>query len=444
MLFSIDTSNLSPDQRVCWDEIYAGTNLFVTARAGAGKSYLIRFIQENFPQRLILSASTGIAANNIGGRTLHSTFLINPNNMNAQESISKLMVITKKRNQIQKAKLLIIDEISMVSDRLLNCVDTICRGVRKCKDLPFGGLQVAFFGDFLQLPPVFKGESANDKICWGCRAWEEAKVKPILITSNFRQATDIDFYQLLSRLRYNQLTREDVQNIWARAVPADDTAIRIFSTNAEVDYYNDSKYRLLPKETEKRYVAVCDGDINLIQNYWKDALIPEELFLRKGARVMMCKNLSFDDGSYLFNGSLGEVVDYSPAGFPTVKFDQGVTLVIQPDVIYEAKEKDQEGHETTLASITQVPLKLAYAVTVHKSQGQTFDKVVFNCSRAFVCGQAYTAFSRARTLEGLHVYGFNPSSVGTHSDPDMVDRYLKLERAAYERMCLQEGIKTTE
>lgn len=436
----VNTSVLSPDQKACWDEIFAGTNLFVTARAGAGKSYLIRFIQENFPTNVLLTASTGIAANNIGGRTIHSMFLINPNTLDAEESAAKLLVIPKKRTQIQKAQLLIIDEISMVSDRLLNCVDKILRLVRKHPNEPFGGMQVALFGDFLQLPPVFKGDSLHDSICWDSTAWVEANIKPMLITSNFRQATDITFYQFLSRLRYNQMTAQDIQMIFNRAIPADDKSIRIFSTNAEVDKYNASKFQQLPANTEKLYTATTNGDLKLIQNYWKDSLIPEELVLRKGARVMMCKNKNLGE-DYLFNGSLGEVIGYEESsGLPIVKFDSGITYMVEEEVIFQVLDRDATGEPWVVAEIRQVPLKLAYAVTVHKSQGQTFDSLYIDCSRTFLFGQIYTAFSRARTLEGLHVYGFNPRSYGAMSDPAMVERYLKLEREAYERMCSQEGI----
>lgn len=440
----VDTSKLSPDQKACWDEIYAGTNLFVTARAGAGKSYLIRFIEEHFPANVLLTASTGIAANNIGGRTLHSMFLINPSKPNPEESATKILQIPKKRSTIQKAQLLIIDEISMVSDRLLNCIDDILRLVKKHPNEPFGGMQIALFGDFLQLPPVFKGDSLNDSICWDCKAWTEAKIKPMLITSNFRQATDVTFYQFLSRLRYNQMTVEDIQMIRSRAVPADDKSIRIFSTNAEVDKYNEAKFQQLPAETQHTYIAKTNGDYKLIQSYWKDSLIPEELTLRLGARVMCCKNKNLGGDFYIFNGSLGEVIGWDDlSGLPIVKFDSGITLTMEEEVIYEVKEKDVTGEPYVLAQINQVPLKLAYAVTVHKSQGQTFDSLMMDCSRTFLFGQVYTAFSRARTLAGLHVYGFNHLSFGAMSDPSMVARYLKLEREAYERMCAQEGLPTT-
>lgn len=429
----VDTSILSADQRLAWEALNRGKNLFVTARAGAGKSFLIDFIRENFNGRVLTTASTGIAANNVGGRTLHSQFLINPGNPNAKESAEKVDA-GKRGWAVRSARLLIIDEISMVSDALLECVSDICKYVRN-SSLPFGGLQVALFGDFLQLPPVFKGNSANDRICWDCACWKAADIVTMLITSNFRQAEDDEFYRILTRLRYNKLTNEDVKKIYARQVAADDSAIRIFSTNEEVDRYNAVNFNKLDPNTERRFYADSYGDESLIRAYWKDSLIPKELVLRIGARVMMCKNKDVD-GGYLFNGSLGEVVGFSGEGNhgnPIVKFDSGIVYTVEGETIFNPTEKNDRGIDVVLAEIDQVPLKLAWACTVHKSQGQTFDKVVMDCSRTFLYGQVYVAFSRARSLEGLCVSGFNPRSKGSMSDPSIVARYLGMEQEAFER-----------
>lgn len=439
----MDISILSVDQRMCWDALNAGENLFVTARAGAGKSFLIDFIRANYKGRVLTTASTGIAANNVGGRTLHSQFLINPSVPNAKESANKVDA-GKRGWAVRSAKLLIIDEISMVSDALLECVSEICKMVRNSA-LPFGGVQVALFGDFLQLPPVFKGTSANDKICWDCACWREANIKTMLMTSNFRQAGDDEFFRILTRLRYNKLNAQDSAKIKEREIPADDTAIRIFSTNAEVDQYNVSKFNKLDPATERRFHADAYGDESLIRAYWKDSLIPEELVLRVGARVMMCKNKDVD-GGYLFNGSLGEVVGFSGIGTeedvyglsesygnPIVRFDSGIVYTVEEETIFNPTEKNDRGVDVTLATISHVPVRLAYAITCHKSQGQSFDKVMMDCSRTFLYGQVYVAFSRARSLEGLCVSGFNPYSKGSMSDPDIVSRYIGMEQKAFER-----------
>lgn len=424
-MFKTDTSKLSPDQKLAWDEIISGKNLFITARAGAGKSYLINFIRRNFPGRLLVTASTGIAANNVGGRTIHSQFLINPQKPDPEESVAKLSM-SRRRYAILPAQLLIIDEVSMVSNSLLDCLNKICKGVKK-SDRPFGGMQIVVFGDFLQLPPVFKGAQAGDTICWDCASWQEAEIKPLLLTSNFRQAADAEFYSLLTRLRYNQLTAADIQKIQSLATIPDDSAIRIFSTNEEVDRYNYGRFMLLDESTERKYIAKCSGDRSLIDNYWKDSIIPEEIELRIGARVMLCRNIDLGD-LLLFNGSLGWVVGYEEgSNYPVIDFDCGVKLIIDPMVIYQPMERDYSGEEYPLATISHIPLKLAYAVTVHKSQGQTFDKVFMDCQRTFVCGQVYVALSRARSLSGLVVHNFNPNSRGSISDQWIVNRYLQLE-----------------
>ncbi len=427
---------LGADQQLAWEAIKGGRNLFITARAGAGKSFLIDYIKDNFLGRVLTTASTGIAANNVGGRTLHSQFLINPHNFDAEESANK--VSAGKRGQaLRFTKLLIIDEISMVSDRLLECVNRICQLVRD-SERPFGGLQVAIFGDFLQLPPVFKGDSANDKICWDCDCWKAAKIETLLMTSNFRQAGDEEFFRVLTRLRYNKLSQLDVRKIKAREVPADDSAIRIFSLNEEVDRYNAFKFNKLDKETERTYIAKSYGEQALINNYWKDSLIPEVLTLRLGARVMMCKNMDVD-GGYLYNGSLGEVIGFSGSfndgmdQSPIVRFDNGIVYTVKSEEVFNPKERDARGSLTTIAMIEQVPLKLAWAVTVHKSQGQTFDSIMVNCERTFLYGQVYVAFSRARSLSGLHVCGFDPRSRGAFSDPEIVTRYIPMEQEAFDR-----------
>ena len=423
---AVDTSILSDDQKLVWDGVKSGKNLFVTARAGAGKSFLIDFIKKNYGPVLV-TASTGIAANNVGGRTLHSQFLISINRPDANESADKISG-TKRGYKIRYAKALIIDEISMVSDALLKCVDNICKLVRGSSK-PFGGLQVLLFGDFLQLPPVFKGNSKYDTVCLGCESWRDAQIETILMTTNFRQKDDATFYKLLTRLRYNHLSVDDVALIKTRELPPPDTAVRLYSLNAEVDRLNAFKFNQLDASTEVIFTATIWGeDQARVEAFKRDSLFEEELRLRVGARVMMLLNEDSEDG-YLYNGALGEVVGFVN-GLPHVKFDNGISRLIEKKEV-SITEKDELGREHILVSCRQIPLKLAWACSIHKSQGQTFDQVFVDCSSVFVDGQVYVAFSRARTLEGLFITGFNP--MRARSNQAMVNWYEVLEQEAFEK-----------
>ena len=420
---------LSQDQELAWDKIKSGKNLFVTARAGAGKSFLIDFIKENFMGRVITTASTGIAANNVGGRTLHSQFLISTSKMDAQESANKVDA-GKRGILLRSAKLLIIDEISMVSDALLECVNRICQLVRN-SDEPFGGLQVAFFGDFLQLPPVFKNESKNDRICLGCDCWNKAGIEIVLMTKNFRQKDDEQFFKLLTRLRYNRLNEDDIKLIQSRQIPAPDTAVRLYALNAEVGRLNRFKYAKLDESTEHTYDWTIWGeDQARVDAFKRDSLFEEKLSLRVGARVMMLVNEETEEG-YLYNGALGEVVEFNN-GQPVVMFDSGIKRRLEPREI-SITEKDDYGRIRVLVSCTQIPLKLAWACTVHKMQGMSVDTAFIDCSSMFVRGQLYVALSRVRHLSGVFISGFNPNMEAARSDANLVDFYSAMEQEAFER-----------
>lgn len=418
---------LSPDQELAWDLIKQGKNLFVTARAGAGKSFLVDYIKDNFMGRVITVASTGVAANNVGGRTIHSQFLISTNDPNPEESAEK--VGNGKRGYIiRSAKMLIIDEISMVSDGLLDIVNRICQIVRG-NYKPFGGLQIVLFGDFLQLPPVFKGTTANDTVCLGCVCWKDANIEIVLMTSNFRQKDDATFFRLLTRLRYNRLTQADISLIQSRELPAPESAIRLYPLNVEVDRLNAYKFTKLDPSTEHTYDMVIWGEDNArVESFKRDTLFEEQLKIRLGCRVMMLVNEDSENG-YLYNGALGEVIGFD-GEIPLVKFDCGILTRIDSREV-SITEKDELGRLHILVSCTQIPLKLAWAATVHKSQGQSFDSVFMDCTNVFIDGQVYVAFSRARSLSGLFITGFHPMKA--RSNQAMANWYSELEQAAFER-----------
>lgn len=427
----IDTSILSVDQKSAWDKIKEGKNLFVTARAGAGKSFLIDFIKENYGPVLV-TASTGIAANNVGGRTLHSQFLISTSKPDARDSAERV-ACSKRGYILRSAKALIIDEISMVSDTLLRCVSDICKLVRR-SNKPFGGLQVLLFGDFLQLPPVFKGDSVYDTLCLNCDVWKEADIETVLMTTNFRQRDDLTFFKILTRLRYNHLTQDDIRVLQSRELPPPESAIRLYSLNAEVDRLNMMQFNKLDPRTEHSYEAEIWGeDKSRVEAFKRDTLFELDLRLRVGARVMMLLNEDTPDG-YLFNGALGTVESFFN-GFPIVRFDSGILRIIEQRSV-SITEKDELGRVHELVHCNQVPLRLAYACSIHKSQGQTFDQVSVDCSSVFLDGQVYVALSRARTLDGLFITGFNP--LRARSNPLIAKWYEVLEQEAYEKSLEEE------
>ena len=257
---------LSKDQQECYNAICKGKNLFITARAGAGKSYLINYIIENIKKSIILCASTGISATIIGGRTLHSQFLIS-NEQNAEESAMQIKASEKRYNKIKKSKILIIDEISMVSDKLLDCIDNICRIIRKQPNKAFGGLQVIFCGDFLQLPPVFRGNNSDSTYCIYSNAWRDANIQTFLLTTNFRQENDVEFFDVLTRIRYNCVNQRTIDILKKRELEPNEKVIRLYSTNNEVDNYNDLMFEKLDKKTTHKYRLTIDGEQSIVNNF---------------------------------------------------------------------------------------------------------------------------------------------------------------------------------
>lgn len=418
---------LSVDQQECYNAVKRGENLFITARAGAGKSYLINYIIENFNKPTILCASTGISATIIGGRTLHSQFLIS-NDQDAKESAMQVLASEKRFKKISKAKLLIIDEISMVSDKLLDCVDNICRIVRDEHNKAFGGLQVIFCGDFLQLPPVFNGTNKDATYCIYSKAWQDARIKTFLLTTSHRQGNDVDFYDILTRIRYNCVNQKVVDLLKERELEPNDKVIRLYSTNNEVDNYNDLMFEKLDKKTTHKFKMTIYGEQSIVNNFLKNSLFEEYLELRVNARVMLLVNKEVDS-KYFCNGSLGTVIGFK-GNTPIVQFDNGETINIenyimqQFEKVYNDNDEPEKGKE--LLYMEQIPLKLAYAISIHKSQGQTFDNIYVDCSRIFTYGQVYVALSRARSLDGLYIKGFNANK--SRCEPKMVEWYIEIER----------------
>ena len=405
---------LSLDHTPMFDDTLAlmesgGPFTFITGRAGTGKSTLLKFFRETTKLVAPVLAPTGVAALNIDGETIHRFFRFSPG-ITVVEARRKGSS-TKEANVFRKADVLVIDEISMVRADLLDCMDQFLRVVRKSRE-PFGGLRLVVIGDLYQLPPVVAtsekeafAQLYQTPYFFGAHVMSEliltGQITFIELEKVYRQL-DPKFVALLNAVRNRSVTTDDLAQLNQRVQPSfSDEAIVLTSVNAAADELNTKRLAAL-RGTEKVFKGVLHGGFPE-----KDAPAEVELRLKKGARVMCVAN---DASNRFVNGSLGWVTGFADddeeGPSVLVTLDEGSEISVSTHIwnvyrsVYDASEKalDQEH----LGSYVQIPLKLAWAVTIHKSQGKTFDQAVIDLGRgAFAAGQTYVALSRCRSLEGL-------------------------------------------
>jgi ATP-dependent DNA helicase PIF1 len=375
-------------------------NIFITGAAGTGKSYTLKSLQEDFPE-MAVTASTGAAAVNIGGITIHSYSGIGIGDRPA-EVIEKYMK-DQTRDRIKSCDMLAIDEISMINGDLLELLNEVFKYVRH-SDQPFGGVQLIVIGDFLQLPPVSKDEQVP--FAFESYAWKEADFKTFHLTKVYRQ-DDQEFCRILADIRKGKVVDEDIRSLVDKDEPKENGYVNLFALNRLSNAYNLENLREIKSPNvfiqghdfgEEKYKAILD----------KHCLAPKELFLKVGARVMLLLNLDQEAG--LINGSMGYVVDIcKQARAVRVKFDNGITTDIHTETVTQITV-DQE----VVAHREQVPLRLAWAISIHKSQGMTLDRVRIDMSGIFEYGQVYVALSRAKTMQNLYIKNLNKSSIRAH------------------------------
>ena len=371
-------------------------NKFITGAAGTGKTYYLNSIREGVE----VTASTGSAAVNAGGTTIHSWAGVGIGDR-PLVAILRMMKPEVSEN-IRACSKLAIDEISMISGSMLDLINVTLKAVRQRGD-PFGGIELIVVGDFMQLPPVTR-EKCRD-YCFNSRSWKEAEFQNIVLTHNYRQSDKL--LDILNDMRFGDLSQESYDILTEpRRV---DNPVHLYALNRLADGHNFEKLREI-KGSQHYFQARDEGEAKGIELLNKHCIIPRDLFLRPRARVMLLKNLNIEMG--LINGSLGEVIDLSP-GRACVKFDNGVELDICADVVATLRLNN-----VTIATRTQVPLRLAYALSIHKSQGLTLPKVRADLKGIFEDGQAYVALSRAKSLDGLQVVNMDKDCV--RADPDVV------------------------
>lgn len=406
-------TRLTPSQKRFATLFFEGVNLFLTGEAGTGKSYLMRALYDFAETRgvaLARTASTGVAALNIGGQTINSWAGMGL----ADEDITSILTWVNKNRKAQEriraTRILVIDEISMVKADLLDKLDLVCKSICGVKT-PFGGLQIVVVGDFLQLPPVFKGDERKD-FAFNSRSWREAGIKKVALLEQVRQDGSLLFAGLLGRIRVGDVSDLDLLSTRiGAAFPASETEpVRLFCKNVDVNVYNAGRLAKLPGDL-KRFHAKDDGQEHHITYFDKHCPAPTTLELKIGVQVMLLVNLDVLSG--LVNGSVGVVRAFGPDGI-TVAFDRGGECIVEENQ-WEIKEQVTGLGGMTrykvVATRLQYPLKLAYATSVHKSQGSTLDRVVVDLREAFAEGQIYTALSRVRSLEGLSIVGEIPTNI---------------------------------
>lgn len=397
-------TDLAPEQRAVFEAIETTRDhVFVTGRAGTGKSTLLEYLAWNTSKQLVICAPTGVAALNVGGQTIHSLFRL-PIGVIADHEIEQSAELKKLLNTIET---LVVDEVSMVNADLLDAMDRSLRQARQKPHEPFGGVQLVLFGDPFQLAPVpgdgderaYFADRYRSMWFFDARVWEEADLTIYELGTIHRQH-ELEFKQLLNAVRHGMVTAEmagRLNSVGARPAPEDGT-ITLATTNQTVTRINQSALGRLPGR-----VLTAAADVN--GDFGGRAYPADErLELKVGAQVMFLRNDAGGEGRWV-NGTIGEVVRI--ADDVTVEID-GERHLVSPVTWerykYSYSPVTKQLTKDVVAEFTQFPLRLAWAVTIHKSQGKSYDRAIVDLGqRSFAPGQTYVALSRLTALDGLYL-----------------------------------------
>ena len=409
-----------------------GCNIYLTGKAGTGKTTFLHALKQIIPKRIVVTAPTGVAAINAGGVTLHSFFQLpfGPFIPGADEGSRQYRFSKQKKNLLKSMDLLVIDEISMVRADLLDGVDSVLRRYRR-SNLPFGGVQLLMIGDLFQLPPVVKNEEwqlldryYDSPYFFSSHALHRSQMITIELQKIYRQA-DSHFIDILNQVRRGSLTSEAFAGLQSRideSFSADDRDgyITLCTHNRKADVINLSKLDAIEAKSHG-FEAEVEGE-------FPDHTYPTAgmLELKIGAQVMFVRNDNAQEPRY-FNGKIGTITkilqDEVRISCPGEEEEIEVKPVTWENIEYSLNQDTNEISEKKIGAFTQFPLRLAWAITIHKSQGLTFDKAIIDAQAAFAHGQVYVALSRCRTLEGLVLQ--TPLSAKTMKTDGIVLRFAE-------------------
>ncbi|OXN01376.1 DEAD/DEAH box helicase [Bifidobacterium vansinderenii] len=421
----------------------AGANVFLTGAPGAGKTYVLNeFVAaaRKAGASVAVTASTGIASTHINGQTIHSWSGVGVSTSLEEATLKRIR--TRRRKAIDATDILVIDEVSMMHAWLFDMVDRVCRELRR-DPRPFGGLQVVLSGDFFQLPPVSRSGRNNDVVApteeflrsreeYARRGldpegfvteslvWESLAPTICYLTEQHRQ-DDGQLLTVLTDIRDGGVTDADRTVLGGRIGMMPEpgvVATNLFPTNRQADALNDLRLNEIDDEPHG-FHATSAGSAQLVERLKKNMLAPEHLILKTGAAVMALRN---DADRQYVNGSIGTVTgfsDESKGGWPIVRFENGNIVTMKP-----ADWEMMDG-EKVLASVSQVPLRCAWGITIHKSQGMTLDRAVMDLRRTFAPGMGYVALSRVEALDGLYLHGLNERAFLVSPDAVMLDSQLR-------------------
>jgi ATP-dependent exoDNAse (exonuclease V) alpha subunit len=407
-------------QQDALDILQAGYNVFLTGSAGSGKTYILnRFIAYLKLHQIPvgITASTGVAATHLNGMTLNAWTGIGVKEAITDSQIDALMKRRYLHHRIRNIKVLIIDEVSMLSQQTFESVDKVFRAFKN-SDEPFGGVQIVLCGDFFQLPPVTSSANENSQYIYHSPLWQELDLKICYLETPYRQI-DKRFLDILEQIRNNHITKDmwdTLKNRFFQTFGDGVSPTRLYTHNSQADAINkDMLAKLDGKEFHFMMRSIGTEELTAIMK--RSCLAPEQLILKRRALVMFVKN-NFEEG--YVNGTMGRIIDFTEKeGFPIVETFEHKQIAVRPSVW----TIDEDGE--VKAKLTQIPLRLAWAITIHKSQGMSLDAAEIDLGKSFVTGMGYVALSRVRKLEGIRLKSLNRTALTVNEEVIKIDKQLQ-------------------